>query len=100
MAEPSVLRYSVLGDVHAGQDLDACDHRWGKRGNQLRYVMKDTVDAHTHPKVIGRRLEVNVARSLGRGSCNDALDQLYRGAFRRLVFDERVECRRFDDDIA
>ena len=61
MAEAPVLRLSLFGDVHGGQDLDARNHGRCRVQRVRTDFDHPSVDPQSHAKAIGFRFEMNIA---------------------------------------
>ncbi len=57
----AVLRQPPLGDVEAGQNLDARDQRLRQRFGRRRHRAQQTVDAHAHSEAAAQRFDMDVA---------------------------------------
>ena len=84
-SQPPVLRQPVLGDVHAGEDLEPCADRRRHGGGNVADVVEGAVDAEADAQVVGHPLQVNVARARARGTSQDAIDRPHGRLLRRLV---------------
>ena len=58
----AVLRQPPLGDVEAGENLDARNQRLRQRVRRRGNRSQQAVDAHAHIETIAHRFDVNVAR--------------------------------------
>jgi hypothetical protein len=74
-AATAVLRLAPLGDVHAGQDLDAGDQRPLDRLGHDGDLPQQPVDAEPHPDVALLRLDVDVGGAAVQGLVHDGVDQ-------------------------
>ena len=99
-AEAAVLRQPVLGDVHAGEHLDARDQRRRQLDRQQRDVAERAVDAEADAEVVLPRLEMDVARAFLRGAADHALEHRHGGTLRRLVALQPLRRDRLDPDRA
>jgi hypothetical protein len=76
---PPVLRPQPVGDVEAGQDLDARRDRQAQGAGHRRAGAHDAVDAHPHRPPVLAGLDVEVARAVGDGVGEQVVDHLHRG---------------------
>ena len=84
IVEPAVLRDALLGDVHAGEDLDAGDDAGESRGGEAHDL--DEVAVYTH-RLTDVRLLHEIVDQLDNGGVVDAgLDLVH--LLRRIVGDE------------
>ncbi len=100
--EAAVLRQALLSDVHAGQNLDAADHRVLEAADLRRdvRVAQHAVHAVPHDELALERLEVNVAGALADGLDQDFVDQLDdRGVLGHLHVEIGGLDFRFVDDL-
>ena len=74
-AAAAVLRLAPLGDVHAGQDLDAGDQRPLDRLGDHDDLAQQPVDAEADVDVALLRLDVDVGGAAVQGLAHDGVDQ-------------------------
>ena len=67
-ARGAVLRQAALGDVEAGQNLDARDQRRRQHAGGRRHGAQQAVDAHAHDEPGAERLDVDVGRAQLHGA--------------------------------
>ncbi len=82
----AVLRQPPLGDVEAGENLDARDQRLRQGSRRCRDRAQQSVDPHAHHEAVAERLDVDVARP-----------QLH-GLFEKIV--DRADDRRAARQVA
>ena len=69
-----VLRPPLLGDVEAGEHLEARDHRRVHHLGQRVDLVQHAVDAHAHDRLVALRLDVDVAGALVECVVQEVLD--------------------------
>ena len=74
----AVLRNLMLGNVHAAHDLEARDDGALQFGGGRKHAAQKTVDTHTHDHFAVLRLQVDIARALGKRAFNEAVDKADR----------------------
>ena len=72
--DAAVLGAAALGDVHAGEHLDARRDRAVHREGQRLDVVQDAVDAEADHRVVDARLEVDVRGALLEGVVEQVVD--------------------------
>ena len=99
IVEPAVLRDALLGDVHAGEDLDAGDDAGESRGGEAHDLDEVAVYTHTDDDIVLERFDVDVRRLADVRLLHEVVDQLDNGGvvdagldlvhfLRRVVGDE------------
>ncbi len=73
--DAAVLRQAALGDVELGHDLDARDHRRGRRRRRRFDFVQHAVDAVAHLQAILERLDVDIRRALLDRALDDEIDE-------------------------
>ena len=72
--DAAVLGAPLLGDVEAGERLDARHDRAVDRLRERVHRVEDAVDAHAHGRLVASRLDVDVGRALVERIVEDVLD--------------------------
>ena len=80
----AVLRQAPLGDVEAGENLDARDQRLRRNAGRRRHRAQQAVDAHAHHEPGAERLDVDVAGA----QLDRALQQVVERAHHRRAAGE------------
>ena len=81
----AVLRQTALGNVQAGQNLDARDQRLRQRSGRGGDGAQQTVDAHAHDQAIAERFDVNVARPQFHRFLEQVVDRAHDGRAARKI---------------
>ena len=71
----TVLRDLMLGDVHAAHDLQAGDDGVLQLCGHGEHAAQQAVDTHTHDHLAVLRLQMDIARALGKGALDEAVDK-------------------------
>ena len=71
----AVLRDLALGNVHAAHDLQAGNDGALQLGWHGQNAAEQAVDAHAHHHLALLRLEVDIARALGKGALDEGVDK-------------------------
>lgn len=66
----------MLGNVHAAHDLEARDDGALQFGWDRKHAAQKTVDTHTHNHFAVLRLQVDIARALGKRAFNEAVERI------------------------
>ena len=85
--DATVLGNTMLGDVEAGHDLEACGHTTLDRLRRPGDLMEHAVDPEPNTEIIGAWLDVDVRSAFLKGLAQDQVDVLDD----RGVFDHRVK---------
>ena len=66
----------MLGNVYAAHDLEARDDGALQFGGDRKHAAQKTVDTHTHDHFAVLRLQVDIARALGKRAFNEAVERI------------------------
>ena len=105
--DTAILRQAPLGNVEAGHDLDARNHRSRKPARGRLHLVHDPVHAVAHDQTVFKRLNVNVRCTCLQCMADDEADQADDGRFRCQLFELLqifaatvvVTRLRFSDDL-
>ena len=85
-ARRAVLRQAALGDVEAGENLDARDQRLRQHAGRRRHRAQQPVDAHAHHEPGAERLDMDVARAQLDRALQQIVDRAHhRRAARKIA---------------
>ena len=79
LGDTTVLRLSLLGNIHTANNLDTCHDRRQKPDAVNRFLVESAVDTVTYPHLLLHRFDMNIGSTLSDGLIDHALDQLYNG---------------------
>ena len=71
----AILRDLALGNVHAAHDLQAGNDGALQLGRHGQNAAEQAVDTHTHHHLALLRLEMDIARALGKGALDEGVDK-------------------------
>lgn len=80
----------MLGNVHAAHDLEARDDSALQFGGDRKHAAQKTVDTHTHDHFAVLRLQVDIARALGKRAFNEAVDKADRRRLDELLLRDKA----------
>ena len=80
----------MLGNVHAAHDLEARDDGALQFGGDRKHAAQKTVDTHTHDHFAVLRLQVDIARALGKRAFNEAVDKADRRRLDELLLRDKA----------
>ena len=80
----------MLGNVHTAHDLEARDDGALQFGGDRKHAAQKTVDTHTHDHFAVLRLQVDIARALGKRAFNKAVDKADRRRLDELLLRDKA----------
>jgi hypothetical protein len=75
-ADAPVLRQPLLGDVHAGHDLQARDQSLVHPFGQVHHFLQQPVETMAHEHALFERLDVDIARVAADGAADNEIDEV------------------------